>query len=226
MISILTIELTKEMFIQALNYARETYLIDNLRVRSEFVSFDSKLRGRLGEIGMIDFLTQNGVKIHESNTLLESNIDIDLTYQEDSGKKRTIEVKTSLIPDFLPNIEECLKRMDIKFIKREQHFTEIPVDIVVQMYYNQKTKERDRFLNSIRGNPSDYSDPQLTEILDLDKLKLYFVSWIDKFALFSYLRSTNRKTYKIAKRFFWSAPMGTIGKKPEDLAKFILKSGE
>ena len=57
-------------------------------------------------------------------------------------------------------------------------------------------------------------------------IRFYFVSWIDKFALFSYLRSTNRKTYKIAKRFFWSAPMGTIGKKPEDLAKFILKSGE
>ena len=223
MISILTIELTKEMFIQALNYARETYLIDNLRVRSEFVSFDSKLRGRLGEIGMINFLTQNGVKIHESNTLLESNIDIDLTYQEDSGKKRTIEVKTSLIPDFLPNIEECLERMDIKFIKREQHFTEIPVDIVVQMYYNQKTKQRDRFLNNITGIPSDYSDIQLIEVLGLNKLELYFVSWIDRDALFSYLRRTNRKTYKIIKRVFWSAPMSTIGKNPEELVKFILR---
>ena len=223
MISILSIELTKEMFVQALDYARETYLIDNLRDRSEFVSFDSKLRGRLGEIGALNFLTQNGVKIHELNTLSENNIDIDLTYKNDSGEMRTIEVKTSLIPDFLSNIQECFEQMDIKFIKREQYFTQIPVDIVMQMYYNQKTKQRDRFLNNITGIPSDYSDPQLIEVLGLNKLELYFISWIDRDALFSYLRRTNRKTYKIIKRVFWSAPMSTIGKNPEELVKFILR---
>ena len=195
------------MFIQAINYARDTDLIDNLRNRSKFVSFDSKLRGRLGELGMLNFFTRNSVKVHESNIISENNIDIDLVYEDYLCEVRSIEVKTSLIPDFLPNLETCLERMDLKFIKRERDFTQIPVDIVVQMYYNQKTKNRDGFLNSISGTPSDYSNPQLINILNLEQLKLYFVSWVDKEALFLYLQNTNKKTYNIGKRVFWKAPM-------------------
>ena len=110
---IVKILITKEEVIEAIKKAKEQNFIDNLRYRHPNVSFDSKLRGYIGEIGLKKWFIENNIDIVVQNYIDDGlSIDIDFQY-----KNLDIELKTSLIPDIDGDLETAFNKRDIKLIK-------------------------------------------------------------------------------------------------------------
>ena len=220
------INLSHAELIEAIKHARKEHFLDNLRDRNEFVAFDSKVRGYIGEIFLKGLFLSNGIKIRKIDYASDDvETDIDFEIESSTGEVLTIECKTSLVPDVYQTIENCIKRCDIKIIRREKHYTRIPIDIHIQIYFDELRKVRDTRLSRISKHVDDYNDEELFSLLSLDSLGGYFVAWEDKESLNGYLESLEmyERIWKFGFRSFWRCPLSNA-KAPADLINF-LKTG-
>ncbi len=221
---IIKIDLTSDEIFEAVKQARSQTFIDNLRERNEFVALDSKIRGYMGEIYLKKLFLLNNIKVSRTRHKDEGlGVDIDIVVETIGGKSLIVECKTSLVPDFYKTIQACISKCDIKIIKREKEFTSIPIDIHIQIYFDQLTNERDTKLSQISGHIDDYSDEQIIELLNLKELDGFFVAWIDKDSLNNYLSSFNEDKERIwgfGYRTFWKCPL-SLSRAPKELFQYL-----
>lgn len=195
---------------------------DNLRSRNINIQFDCLLRGYIGEYAMVKWLEQNGVILEATNYISEDeNIDIDFLY-----KGKNIELKTSLVPDADGTIQQAVAVRDIKLIKREDSITDLRGDIHLQIFFDQRRKAKDDWL--------EVQTPDLAEenIDDIFKTLLskayrntvYFIGWIDKPAIIEHINKLPEAqrtwTFPGSKREFWNYKI-TDCKKPEELPTYL-----
>ena len=220
---IVKISLSYDELIEAIRHAKKEHFIDNLRNRSEFVAFDSKVRGYIGEIFLRDLFNKSNIIILRTD-YEEDGVETDIDIEVKNANNRTfkIECKTSLVPDVYGSINACINKCDIKIIRREKHFTQIPIDIHVQIYFDELRKVRDERLSKIPNHVSNYSDGQLLTLLNLASLDGYFVAWTDKSSLNSYLDGLDmyERIWKFGFRQFWKCPL-LLSKAPVELVKYI-----
>lgn len=213
--------ISNEELNEAINHARREQFIDNLRVRNIFVQLDSKVRGYLGEIKMNQFFAENSINVLGVDAIdNEDAIDRDFVIQMFDGSSAIIECKTSLVPDIWTTIDDVIEKGDIKIIKREQDYHDIPIDIHVQIYFNQYRRKRDSMLSQLQGTPEDYTNEELINLMGLSSLRQSFFAWMDRESLNSYLKNSPQKTWSYGMRQFWSCPL-KYSKKATDLARFI-----
>ncbi|MDR2828502.1 MAG: hypothetical protein LBV51_03685 [Acholeplasmatales bacterium] len=211
---------TKEL-VSVINKVKNVTYIDNLRNRKQFVSLDSKIRGLLGESMAKRFLIDSGMKIIQTNIFDNGNsADTDIIIMNNNGRRFSIEVKTSLVPDKWNYLEEIIQNADIKIIKKEGSFIETKIDIYIQIYFNKKTTARDTFLTNIIGDANNFSAEELINIMKLDTLKGVIVGWIDKQSIINFLENETVKTWHYAKRDFWKSPL-RYSLSPESFGKTI-----
>lgn len=221
---IIKIDLTDNEILEAVRHARKESFLDNLRERNEFVALDSKIRGYMGEIFLKNLFSSNDIKISDINHKdSRLGVDIDIEITTISGESLKVECKTSLVPDYYKTIQNCISRCDIKIIQREYDFNSIPIDIHIQIYFNELTEERDAKLSQIDGHIDDYSDEKIVELLKLKELDGYFVAWIDKKSLNTYLSSFNSYSERIwgyGYRKFWRCPL-SMSYAPNQLIEYL-----
>ena len=221
---------------------------DNLRSRHSNVQFDCLIRGYIGEIGIIKWFQEYGITFDEANYIEDSsgNIDIDLLYKYGTNKQKTLEIKTSLIPDnFVKNIKNtdttskistCIEHFDIKLIKRNnENIEDLKGDIHIQIYYGDLRQKKDKFLKDLLINVQSHNktiDEALTEFIDnIYKStysqsylnRTYFVGWIDKETLVKQInqKEEKNKVWTYQKRDFWTCKIKSEAKKPIDLIAYI-----
>ena len=221
---IMKINLTSDEIFEAVKLARGQTFIDNLRERNEFVALDSKIRGYMGEIYLKKLFLLNKIRVSRASHKDDGfGVDIDIEVETIGGKSLIVECKTSLVPDCYGTIQNCISKCDIKIIKRENEFTSIPVDIHIQIYFDQMRKIRDTKLCRIPGHIDDYSDEQIIKLLNLEELDGFFVAWIDKNSLNSYLSSFNKdgeRIWQFGYRTFWKCPL-SISRAPKELFQYL-----
>jgi len=216
------IKLTKEEILSCLEKTKQNIFKDNLRIRHPNVQFDCKLRGYIGELAIKKWFEQNGIKLSNTNYLEDGdNIDIDFLV-----KGKNIELKTSLIPDVDENLPNVIAKRDIKLIKRgTESIEQLRGDVHLQIYYIQKTKERDNWLKAqtIDFNGTDeylFNVFQAQNYLD----STYFVAWIDKPTLVQKINSLpiNQRYWSFpnSQRVFWSCRLSQ-SKKPIELIEYL-----
>jgi hypothetical protein len=217
--------ITEQELLDAIAHARQNSHVDNLRSRNIYVSFDNKIRGFLGEVGVLKHLTSNGISARKSGMIESNSTDIDLEYCNAFDQLLKIEVKTSLIPDYDGSLQNVIRERDIKIIKRESTIESLSYDFTIQTYFNWKRKERDTFLKTLSGNPLDKTDEELLDSMRLRELEHTFVSWIDKKSLVEYLNDLGygNQIWWIRgfRMHFWKAPITGVGKDPSDIAEFM-----
>jgi hypothetical protein len=224
------LNLRKEDIISALEKARKEKFLDNLRYRHPNVKFDSKLRGFIGEIALRQWLENRGIQFNTLNYKEEDGgMDIDFLYKGKEGEVE-IELKTSLIPDKDDkDFEKVIKRRDIKLIRRnDQKIEELKGDIHIQIYFNQYSEAKDKWL---KEQHVDYSlkDPEYY----FEKFKAYrylndtfLIGWIDKPSLIRNIlkkKPENRTwSWSNSMRQFWTCNLKKEALKPDDLAPYLL----
>jgi hypothetical protein len=196
---------------------------DNLRNRHINIQYDCILRGYIGEYAIRKWLEENEVILTDTNFKNDDdNIDIDFLY---NGKN--IELKTSLVPDVDITIEKSISLRDIKLIKRENNIDDLRGDIHLQIYFNQKRKAKDDWLQAQVINIEDESIDVLFEKLlcRCYRKTVFFVGWIDKVSLAKKIKNlpSNKQTWTFAnsKRDFWNCKISD-SKKPNDLHLYLL----
>jgi len=222
---IIKLQVNEKIIRDAILKASKNEFIDNLRDRRKAVKFDCKLRGYIGEISLFNWFLNNGIKINSTNTNYNDlSMDIDFLL-ETNGKKIDIELKTSLIPDYWLNLENCLIKGDIKIIKRTSKIEEEKADIHIQIYFGILRKMRDNYLRNIELSQSNideiYTKLNCSQYID----STYFVAWIDKKSLVKYITSLpiGSRTWSFPQSFrdFWRCNITNIGKKPIELLNYI-----
>lgn len=205
---------------QALN--KENVGINNLRYRPRMVIMDCKVRGYIGELALRHWFSKYQITFDKVDFFDDdSNMDIDLVYS--GTRDYNLEVKTSLVPDFYRDLTGVIQKADIKIIKRTNDIESVSGDIHIQIYFDFLRKIRDSELKALDQNlaePNDiFSAMKLEEYID----NTYFVAWIDKPSLISYINTQYRKTWSFvnSKRDFWRCPIGNIAKKPIDIIEYI-----
>jgi len=204
---ILKISITEEEVKSAILLSQSNLFRDNLRLRHPNVSFDSKIRGYVGEIGLKKWFTQNNITILTQNYIDDGlSIDIDFEY-----KGKDIELKTSLIPDIDENLLTVFNRRDIKIIKREPEIEKLKGDIHIQIYFEHQTKKKDSWLRNqnidLESTNIDYLYDSILGKSYLEKTFLF--SWIDKETLIKRINSlpNHKRTWSFAMRNFWVCPL-------------------
>jgi hypothetical protein len=199
---------TYNQVIEAITLSRKSVYLDNLRSRSKIVSFDSKVRGYLGEILISELLKNHNIKILSVNSNYKNqNIDTDIEVLNPKGKKLKIECKTSLIPDIWNNLENVVKFGDIKIIKRETNFNESLIDFHIQIYFNELRNKRDILLNKLDFEIESVDNEHIMKIMKYNSLEVFIVSWIDKKSLQIYLEKQTEKIWRFGQREFWKCPI-------------------
>ena len=170
------------------------------------------------------------------------NIDIDLLFQTKT-KAISLEVKTSLVPDYLEKvaqdnidkrIQSVINGCDIKLIKRNnESFTDLKGDIHLQIYFADYTKKKDKFLESkiilalnkefqTIDDSVDYLAKEISKAIYAEFYieRTFFVGWIDKETLIKQLehKQHNQQTWTFpnSKRFFWTCKSKDEARKPID----------
>lgn len=204
---VVKISISEEEVKNAILLSQSKLFIDNLRGRHPNVSFDSKIRGYVGEIGLKKWFSQNGIDIQTQNYFDDGlGMDIDFSF-----KGLDIELKTSLIPDIDENLENVFNRRDIKIIKREPEIEKLKGDIHIQIYFEQLTKKKDSWLKSqdidLESTDVDYLYKSILGKSYLEKTFLF--SWIDKKTLVERIKSlpAHKRTWSFGMREFWSCPL-------------------
>jgi len=228
--------------------SKDFYKRDNLRDRHPNVQFDCLLRGYIGEVGIKKWFESYGIFFDNSSYTYddEGNIDIDLLYSY-HDKKKTLEIKTSLVPDFCAKdikddkkrIEKVINLFDIKLIRRNsQIIEELKGDIHLQIYYAHLRGKKDEFLKnidfSIDINHIDDITTFIDSVIDViyDSMQLkeyikrsYFVGWIDKESLIKSIKLKEKDkriwSFKGSKREFWSCQISSEAKKPIELIEYL-----
>jgi hypothetical protein len=208
---IICIPLADEEIKWVMQRAREQFAIanrDNLRNRHINVQYDCILRGYIGEYAMRKWLEENEIILAATNFRNDDdNIDIDFLYK---GK----------------NIEKSISFRDIKLIKREERIEDLRGDIHLQIYFNQKRKAKDDWLQAQEINIEGYTIDELFEKLlcRCYRNTIYFVGWIDKISLVEKINALppirQTWTFANAKRDFWNCKI-IDSKMPTELLKFL-----
>jgi len=199
---------TYNQVIQAITFSRRSVYLDNLRHRSKVISFDSKVRGYLGEILISELLKNHNINILSVNSLFNNqNVDTDIVILNSKGNKLRIECKTSLIPDIWNSIENVVKFGDIKIIKRESNFNDSLIDFHIQIYFNDLRNKRDVMLNNLDFDIESVSNEQIFTTMKYNSLEIFLVCWIDKKSLQNYLEKQTNKIWRFGQREFWKCPI-------------------
>ncbi len=222
---IICLPLADEEIKWVMQRAREQFFIanrDNLRNRHINIQYDCILRGYIGEYAMRKWLEENDIILTATNFRNEGeNIDIDFLY-----KGKNIELKTSLVPDGDLTIEKSISIRDIKLIKRENNIEDLRGDIHLQIYFDQKRKAKDDWLQAQKINIEEENIDALFEKLLCRCYRdtIYFVGWIDKLSLIEKINALptimQTWTFANAKRDFWSCKI-VESKKPIALTNFL-----
>jgi hypothetical protein len=220
---IILIELTKEEVFDCIDKVKQNNFIDNLRDRHPNVSFDCKLRGYVGETAISKWFNQQGIELNKTDYLEDGdNIDIDFLV-----KGKNIELKTSLIPDTDGDLDTVLVKRDIKLIKRwDDTIEQLRGDIHLQIYYKQKTKEKDNWLKEqyidLSSDDKEYLYQSFSAEVYLNTS--FFVAWIDKVMLIEKINSLPQSqrcwSFPGSKRFFWSCKLNQ-SRKPIELIEYL-----
>lgn len=223
---IICLPLADEEIKWVMQRAREQFAIanrDNLRNRHINVQYDCILRGYIGEFAMRKWLEENDIILTDTNFKNDdSNIDIDFLY-----KGKNIELKTSLVPDGDVTIEKSISVRDIKLIKRENKIEDLRGDIHLQIYFDQKRKAKDDWLQAQKINIEEENIDVLFEKLlcRCYRNTIYFVGWIDKLSLVKKINALppikQTWTFTNAKRDFWSCKI-IESKQPANLPHYLL----
>ena len=219
---IIKIDVTKGDVLEAIKKSKTHDFIDNLRDRHPNISFDSKLRGYIGEIGLKKWFDENNIKIEAQNYIDDGfSIDIDFKF-----KNLDIELKTSLIPDVDGNLETAFNKRDIKLINRGGSIENLKGDIHIQIFYNHNTKKKDAWLKEQGIDlTSDNTEYLYNAFLGKAYLEHTFLfCWMDKPTIVERINNLplNKQTWSFAKRVFWVCPLKT-SKQPSELIKYLSK---
>lgn len=233
-------------------FSNQIHKRDNLRTRSSNVQFDCILRGYIGELALKKWFKDNGIDFLDSNLIddKEGNMDIDLLFKGKS-KDYKIEVKTSLIPDYIEatlknsneyinRITSAIEKCDIKLIKRgDCNINELKGDIHLQIYFADYRKKKDIYLsNNFIVDMGDKKFNIIDDSVDFLAEKIYdaifaksyidrtyFVAWIDKDTLVNQINNKNPSSqtwsFKGSSRVFWRCNIKKEAKKPIDLITFL-----
>lgn len=224
---------------------------DNLRNRHSNVQFDCLIRGYIGEIGIRKWFASYGIQFEQSNYMQDDqgNIDIDLLYKYGQSKTKSIEVKTSLVPDYIgkkindeksleQKVTKCIQDLDVKLIRRNNESIEnLSGDIHIQIYFGDYTKQKDNFLQNVLLD-LEIHNRNIYESLDLfvneiyKKLhansyitRTYYVGWIDKETLLNQIKQKSIKEQVWHQpplmREFWTCKLRNEAKKPMELIEYI-----
>lgn len=216
---VIKIEIERADIFEAIRMAKGHNFIDNLRHRSPIVSFDSKVRGYLGEIALKKWLRAHNINNFRSNRITNMYIcDIDLALVKD-GRIINCEIKTSKMPHCLANnsLRSIIDRCDIKIIKRN-NTDEIIIDndVYLQIYYFLSTQEHDRFLIDTYEATQVDADCSVEEIYDVYRYydyidKTYLVAWDERNHITQNLlrMRVEEQTYRIAMRTFYSCRLSS-----------------
>jgi hypothetical protein len=224
---IICISLADEEIKWVMQRAREQFTIatkDNLRNRHINIQYDCILRGYIGEFAIRKWLEENNIFLTATNFKNDDdNIDIDFLY-----KGKNIELKTSLVPDGDITIEKSISLRDIKLIKREDKIEGLRGDIHLQIYFNQKRKAKDDWLQAQDINIEEENIDTLFEKLlcRCYRNTVYFVGWIDKVSLIEKINTLplimQTWTFANAKRDFWNCKIYE-SRAPLELSSYLLK---
>jgi hypothetical protein len=223
---------------------------DNLRNRDSNIQFDCLLRGYIGEKALTKWFHSYGIEFEETNYIEDSNgeMDIDLLFIYNGNCSKSLEIKTSLLPDNYMTginkdnielkIEKCINNFDIKLIRRNNEpIEDIKGDIHLQVYFGNMRKAKDEFLKKIRINLevsnktiSDSFDTLVNKIYkdtlsELYQERTFFVGWIDKENLIKQIKSKSLEkqtwTFGGSKREFWTCKIATESNAPISLIKYL-----
>lgn len=223
---------------------------DNLRKRDPNIQFDCLLRGYIGEKALTNWFNSYGIEFKEINYMEDNSgeIDIDLLFTYDTAFSKSIEIKTSLLPDnymigigkedIESKIEKCIDNFDIKLIRRNNESIEnLKGDIHLQVYFGNMRKAKDEFLKNLKINLQITNETinGAFELLidkiyestfsDLYKERTFFVGWIDKESLIQQInqKPANQQfwTFTGSKREFWTCKIATEAKKPISLINYL-----
>lgn len=214
---IILLNISREDVLEAIRKAKTHHFIDNLRNRHIIVSFDSKVRGYLGEIAIEKWLVDKGINRFRTNTMDDNMYacDVDLEIITDSNRFNC-EIKTSKTPDYTHNnLQRVIDDCDIKIIKRQQGDNIcIDRDIYIQIYYHFPTREHDSFLIN------RYNESGVNIFADVDDIyetygyerylnNTYFVAWEERNNITQRLQSMNYadRVYQISKRTFYTCKL-------------------
>ena len=208
------------------NLQRADDSYDNLRNRNPLVRFDSNIRGYIGELGVQNWLTKNGVRFYQP-TRLGKSVNIDLVLL---GKKElTVEIKTSTVSDTDRTIIGAIKNRDIKvFVDKRTPYVDskpfIGRDLFLQIYYPVLRKQRDDFCMSLYneyGEHYRFMDPEeLYNVLNYEHIFCFLTAWKDKDGLLTDLYQEEKKIWSYELRDFWKCPL-TKAYAPNELLWFI-----
>ena len=219
---------------------------DNLRHRGANVQFDCLVRGYIGELGIKRWFGEHGIEFDETNYMSDEqgNIDIDLLYSYGENQQKTLEIKTSLVPDNyakgVSDIEQrivrCIDNFDIKLIRRfSETIEELKGDIHIQVYFGDLRRAKDTFLNAQTISLyEEITDEYIEHIYHTLKAQSYlnrtfFVGWIDRETLIEQIhaKSPNRQIWSMPqfKREFWTCKLRDEAKAPHELIDYIKALG-
>lgn len=223
---------------------------DNLRSRNPNIQFDCLLRGYVGEKAIKSWFLSHGIEFAKTNYTEDSNgeIDIDLLFAYGNNLSKSIEIKTSLIPDnyvkgvdindIEGKIKKCIENFDIKLIRRNnESIDSLKGDIHLQIYFGNLRKAKDDFLENLmlsiniqNSSINNSFESLVDKIYDATLSKLYsdrtyFVGWIDKETLIQQIKNKERNeqiwTFPKSKREFWTCKIFSEAKRPIELIEYI-----
>ncbi len=219
----INVKLTKDEVLSCLKKAKENTFLDNLRNRHPNVQFDCKVRGYVGELAIKKWFESNSIEIEATDYLADGDsIDIDFKV-----KGLNLEIKTSLIPDVDGTLENVLAKRDIKLICRNgQSIEQLRGDIHVQIFFQQKTKQKDAWL---KQQVVDIKHDSLETLYNSFRADAYtnttfIVAWIDKETLVSRINampiSQQQWSFPGSSRYFWKCSLKSA-KKPIELITLL-----
>lgn len=222
---VINLSLTKDEILECLCKTQKMNFLDNLRKRHPNVQFDCKLRGYIGEIAIKKWFSSNGIEIEATDYLPDGDsIDIDFIIAHTN-----IELKTSLIPDRDGDLEGVLDNRDIKLIRRNgQSIEELKGDVHMQIYYQQKTKQKDEWLSM---QDIDLKSPNIEYLYKALRADAYlkttfFVAWIDKQTIIKFIHSLPLAqrcwSFPGSMRQFWRCPLKE-SRKPNEIIDYFKK---
>lgn len=217
---ILKLKVSKVDVIKAVKKALEHRFIDNLRNRHQNVSFDSKLRGYVGEIAMKNWFEENGISVNTPGGLDQKRgVDTDFSY-----KGLDFELKTSLVPDEDQTLAVAFRRRDLKIIRRRPKPEELKSDLHLQVFFDHRRRQKDEWLKQQEPVNTSMSPEDIYEALMGRSYlnRTYFFGWTDKSTLIKNLSKLpqSERTWGYAKREFWKCPLQQC-KPPHALPGFL-----
>ena len=229
---IVKLNITKEDIFKAIEKAQNVDFINNLRKRDCRLSFDCKVRGYIGEIGIQKWLYSNDIASFSKEEKKPYQVDIDMRIHS-SKQDYEAEIKTSAIPDNWIDekalFKNCIEKGDIKILANPEadFHSDINRDIFIQVYFGFARKKHDDFIMTVKATEENIRNSNKEELYNLFRFKDYidntfFVAWNHKKAIISNLESLNptQRQFCFGKRAYWTCNIRNAFQ-PQSLIDFI-----